>query len=283
MSNFPTFAYYSHHKCATGWTNSILRELCFHLGLRHRTAHGPQQYGSHGSLRTWVETHGVEFLAFTNAKIDQATALSSHRGFHVVRDPRDVLVSGYFSHLHSHPTDDWPELQRHRDELQSLSKEEGLLREIEFSRRFFEDMKAWDYSQDHILEVKMESLTSAPQIQFLKVLRHLGLWRQEASASYLRQFRQRANRGVYAIHHRVPGPLPQSLSREHTIDESILASVLEAHTFDKMAGGRSKGEENEQSHYRKGKSGDWKNHFTEAVADAFHEAYGDVVVRLGYE
>ncbi len=280
-SSLLRFAYYSHHKCATGWTNSILRELCFHLGLRHRTAHGPEQYGDHGTLRSWVEAYNVEFLAFTNAEIDEVNALPPHQGFHVVRDPRDVLVSAYFSHLHSHPADDWPELKRHRDELQSLSKEEGLLREMEFSQRFFEDMKRWEYSQGHILEVKMEALTSSPQTQFRNVLRHFGLWSEEES--YLRHVRQRVNRGVYATHNRAPGSFPQSITKEDAVEQRVLRSILDDHTFDKMTGGRSKGEENRQSHYRKGEPGDWKNHFTAAVADAFEEAYGDIVNRLGYE
>jgi hypothetical protein len=73
------------------------------------------------------------------------------------------------------------------------------------------------------------------------------------------------------------------MSVEHSVDPSILESILEAHTFDKMAGGRSKGEEDKQSHYRKGKPGDWKNHFTDCVATVFEDTYGDIVSKLGYD
>lgn len=276
------YAYYSHHKCATGWTNSILRELCFYLGLRHRTAHGPEQYGSNGGLRSWVEADHVDVLAFTNAEFEEVQALPPHRGFHVVRDPRDVLVSAYFSHKNSHPTEDWPELKAHREDLQDLPMEKGLLKEIEFSRQFLEPMQNWDYGQDHILEVKMEELTGDPDREFRRILCHLGLLGVEGSG-LIQKGRQYGNRGLYTLHHELPVPLPDRLTVEDAIHPDVLDAILDAHRFEKMTGGRSKGEENPESHYRKGKPGDWQNHFTEAVENAFENAYGDIVSTLGYE
>jgi hypothetical protein len=201
----------------------------------------------------------------------------------VVRDPRDVLVSGYFSHKNSHPTDNWPELKEHREALQSLSEEEGLLKEIEFSQQFLEPMRDWNYDQDHILEVKMEELTGNPDREFRSVLQHLGLLGENAGeAGMLQKGRQYGNRGIYKLHHELPFPLPVRLSVEKTIHPDVLGAILEAHRFEKMTDGRSKGEENPESHYRKGEPGDWKNHFTEAVEESFRDTYGDILSTLGY-
>lgn len=278
------FAYYSHHKCATGWTASILREICFHTGHRFRTAHGPQQYGAARSLKAWVEQKDVEFLAYTNAERDEADRLPVHRGVHVVRDPRDVLVSGYFSHKNSHPTDNWPELEAHREALQSLPKEEGLLKEIEFSRPFLTAMREWDYDQDHVLELKMEVLTGNPDRQFRRVLSHLGLYRDHAepSLTVVDKARQHANRGIYKLHHELGRVLPRSLSAEAVIHPDVLDSILEQHRFDKLTGGREKGEADPDSHLRKGTPGDWQNHFTDRVMQAFEREYGGIVEKLGY-
>jgi hypothetical protein len=247
----------------------------------HRTAHGPEQYKDWGSLRAWVDSENIESLAYTNAEIEEVSELGSHRGFHVVRDPRDVLVSGYCSHLHSHPTEQWPELEKHRKALQSLSKEEGLLKEIEFSRPFLKAMHEWNYEQPHILELKMEDLTASPQQHFREILQHCTLWQGQLSP--MAAMRQHTNRVLYALHHRVSGTLiPFRGATEPAIDPNILDSILEDKRFEKMAEGRSKGEENRKSHYRKGEPGDWENHFTDRVAQSFEAEYGGIVSKLGY-
>jgi hypothetical protein len=43
------------------------------------------------------------------------------------------------------------------------------------------------------------------------------------------------------------------------------------------------GDQDVQSHYRKGLSGDWVNHFTPAHVQYFKEHYNDVLFGLGYE
>lgn len=70
----------------------------------------------------------TDVLCYVNAEIGSVRPLRDYRGFHVIRDPRDVGVSGYFSHLHSHPIGDWYELAEHRRELQSLPRHEGWWR-----------------------------------------------------------------------------------------------------------------------------------------------------------
>ena len=52
--------------------------------------------------------------------------------------------------------------------------------------------------------------------------------------------------------------------------------------FDTMYG-RKPGEEDVMSHGRKGIAGDWKNHFTPALAEKFHGMFGELLVKAGYE
>jgi hypothetical protein len=65
-------------------------------------------------------------------------------------------------------------------------------------------------------------------------------------------------------------------------DERI-NEMVEANTFAKLSGGRERGQEKKNSFYRKGKAGDWKNHFTQEQADKFMDVAGDWFVRHGYE
>jgi len=254
------------------------------MGMRHRTAHGPEQYEANGSLRAWVNVHEVECLAFTNAEINEVRKLPSHKGFHVIRDPRDVLVSGYFSHKNSHPTEQWPELREHREALRTLSKEEGLLKEIEFSRLFLTAMGDWNYGQDDILELKMEALTQDPNRHFRRILRHLGLYEQQRGTQPepMQKARQYVNRVVYKLHHELPVSFPRQFTEETVVHPDVLDAIIENHRFEKLTDGRSKGEDDPDSHLRKGEPGDWKNHFTDRVRRAFKDEYGDIVARLGY-
>ncbi|WP_084696243.1 sulfotransferase domain-containing protein [Salisaeta longa] len=275
------FAYYSHHKCATGWTNSIVREVCFHTGCNHYTFHGVGNYSSFRGLDAVVREKDIEFLAFTNARISEVKKLRPHRGFHVVRDPRDVLVSAYYSHLYTHGTDNWQVLKSHREQLESLSKENGLLKEIQFSKQNMINMYKWDYNQKHILEIKMEELTASPSESFRRILTHLGLTVQ--SSGPIPWLTQKMNRLLYALNHRLGNSVPTHIRKEGHVHTNIFKSIMAYHEFKKVKKRDLKRRDGKKSHYRKGKSGDWRDHFTDRVANAFDREYRGIVRKLGYE
>ena len=283
-------AFFGHHKCATGWIVDILREMCYHLGIPLRIVHRPIHFREYGSLKALVSEEKVDVLAYTNADMQHAQRLPLYRGFHVVRDPRDILVSAYFSHLHSHPTDEWPELEPHRNVLQSLSKEEGLLREMEFSREEFEQMYRWDYQQEHVLELKMEELTANPTSGFLQVARFLHILDDQKRTGIedrLYTLRLKLNRLHYKGRRFVPGdwplfPVPRRRV-EGGLPEPALLRILREKSFSKLASGRRRGQEDVKSHYRKGQPGDWKNHFNEDHIRCFKDNYNDLLIKLGYE
>ena len=58
--------------------------------------------------------------------------------------------------------------------------------------------------------------------------------------------------------------------------------VLSANRFEAWSG-RKPGEEDIGSHERKGIAGDWKNYFTDKVAKAFKDRFGELLVATGYE
>ncbi|MFQ5510006.1 MAG: sulfotransferase [Leptospirillia bacterium] len=66
-------------------------------------------------------------------------------------------------------------------------------------------------------------------------------------------------------------------------DADLVASVVEQNAFKKLSGGRERGSEDSSSFYRKGISGDWKNHFDRKSAQMFEKEAGSVLKELGYE
>lgn len=284
-SRFPLRAFFGHHKCATSWIDQILMEICFHLGLNFKIVHRPVEWEEHGSLPALVDAHDADFVAYTNAKRENIQDLPFDRGFHVVRDPRDILVSAYFSHLNSHPTDNWPELEPHRENLQSASKEEGLFLEMDFSAEEFEDMYNWDYSRDDVLELKLEEISPEPVRHFTEIINFLGML-DHSSSSIQRAAKSAlltANRWLYKGRHLISTEDPPRLQRRETITKEKLHDILEKKSFENLSNGREKGEEDPEHHFRKGVPGDWVNHFTPEHKRVFKERFNDVLVKLGYE
>ncbi|MDD2921821.1 MAG: sulfotransferase domain-containing protein [Anaerolineales bacterium] len=69
---------------------------------------------------------------------------------------------------------------------------------------------------------------------------------------------------------------------EIDISTSKLEQVLANNNFSALSA-RTRGEEDPNSHYRKGIAGDWKNHFTDKVKDEFKRMYGRLLIDTGYE
>ncbi|MGE3176796.1 MAG: Wzt carbohydrate-binding domain-containing protein [Vicinamibacterales bacterium] len=62
-----------------------------------------------------------------------------------------------------------------------------------------------------------------------------------------------------------------------------LREAIRASRFSAITGRRERGEEDVTAHERKGVAGDWRNHFTPRLKDAFAIRYGGLLVATGYE
>lgn len=279
MNNKKTLlAYFGHHKCATTWINSINRSVCRDLNLKFTNVHNPMMFKNR--LDLFVKEKGIDFLAYTNADMQFVKDIDDFLGFHVIRDPRDIVVSAYFSHLHSHPSEGWPALVEHRAKLQKVNKEEGLFLETEFRKGEFEALYNWDYFQNNVLELKMEDIISSPYDMIVKAMSYLEIVDESTS------LRRRINYLLIAIVNRIiaksKGLFPFRISK-NKIPVYILLGYIYQNRFSKMAKGREKGEEDIRSHYRKGVAGDWVNHFSQEHCRFFKEKHNDLLIKLGYE
>ena len=270
------------------WTQTILQHALKEMGWKLRAIWRSTEF-ENSDLKTFVEENRMDFLSYSDPDMKYVAELENIKGVHVVRDPRDVIVSSYFSHRYSHGLTGWEELLPHREALQKLSFEEGLMLEMrECRREQMEQFYNWDYEQKNILEIKKEDLTRNPYISFARIFDHFSLLEKDSrlGGRFKYLLLQIYNKLVYSTGKKryslstYPSPLNIKTRKIHV---ERLFSIIFEHEFSKKTQGRKKGEEDISSHYRKGVHGDWKNHFNEEHIAYFKEHYNDVLVKLGYE
>ena len=168
----------------------------------------------------------------------------SYRTFYILRDPRDIVVSWYFSTLYSHPL--IGDIAFRRAELSRRSQQEGLIYGITHLDEYgvFSAQRGWiDQSDDSNVKIfRYEELAGNEQ-QFLRaLLQHCNI----------------------------------------SVTQEEIQSLVKAKGFE-AAAGRKRGDENTKQHLRKGIAGDWHNYFDEACLETFARVTGDLVPRLGYK
>lgn len=286
MKNKTLLTFFGHHKSATGWINSILRMLCFDLNLKHGIVHTPAYFKE--SLSYFTKANKIDVLSYTNANYKYLKDLENFRGFHIVRDPRDIVISAYFSHIYSHPTKNWKELNIHRRNLQKVNKDEGLMLEMEFSQQEFAEMYRWEYSGQNILEIKMEDLTSNPYQEWINICVFLDLI-DLTPKGYIDRAIYKSASLINNVYRRSRNYMPLQipiLPFSAPIKKTNLfrlKEILDQNSFANKSGNRTQGEENVYSHYRKGVAGDWRNHFSKEHIIFFKNHYNDLLLKLGYE
>lgn len=181
-------------------------------------------------------------LFISHGRFEAIAKPDRYRAFFVMRDPRDLVVSSYFSTRDSHaPMGDVLPV---RKILREKSKKDGLLYLIDHlaTKGTFAALRSWATapSSEAVRLVRYEDLTGEHQADEAdRLLRHCGI----------------------------------------AVPPAELATLLSRYSFSRMHDRKAAGS---VSHYRKGEPGDWRNHFDDDVQEAFARATGDLVELLQY-
>jgi hypothetical protein len=254
-----------HHKCGSVLFGNVLRKVCKHLNLTFRGTPGPEKKGIYDSF---------DVAIFANSTIDLGRITRPYTGTHVIRDPRDIIVSGYLYHArcdekwctnipdltaasyefpqvpHSqyYRPDEW-KLQYLRSlngssyqaNLNRLDQHDGILFEMnKYGRWTIERMLDWDYENPHMLEMRFEDVMRDFTGSFEQAFRHYGF------------------------------------------DSSVMQELLDLASTENMHS-LSDREIAESSHIHSRQTSKWKEYFSSKHKRQFKEMFGDALVRLGYE
>jgi len=224
----------THHKTGTVWLNSVFRNICISHQLKYRES----------DLDT-PEDDQYDVLFHNASKFDNTTLSQLFRGIHVIRDPRDIIVSGCFYHLRSDEA--WLFTPQHylngrtyKDTICQLENlDEQLLFEMENHGTWtISQICSWNYKNPSFFEVKYEELIEdSTLLIFRDIFLFLGFPRSS---------------------------LPNLLSIAY--QNSIFSLNYQ-----------------NSQHIRSGKPNDWKQYFKPRHKEKFLELFGNVLIDLGYE
>lgn len=258
-------AIFCYHKVGTVLLTNIFREIS-----QANQWHFKPLMGWQAGL-----PENTQVSLFCHSLIDLSKTTTPFVGVHVIRDPRDIIVSGYLYHrrtqepwctntnLNPAPPIRFPKVpfsQQHRPEdwkidyLESLdgksyqqnllgrSEQDGLRFEMNhYAAWTIDSMRCWPYGMGHnILEIKFEDLLTDYDHSLQRIFAHLGFSSAQIEAAL----------AIAARH---------DLARKSESEMEALPHVS-------------------SRHFRK-----WPSYFDQTLKRAFLEKFGNVLIDLGYE
>jgi hypothetical protein len=223
----------THHKTGTVWVSSIFARICQEFRLKF-FAGSPKDLP--GDFQVFFQDH---------SRFNLAGLMTPYRGLHLIRDPRDVIVSGCFYHQCSEE----PWLHVKQKNLGGLSYAEKInsypllddriLFEMEHvGLEGIQEMLNWNYATPDFFEVRYEDLIADSDLMlFHRIFLFLGF----------------------------PGKCIPEL-----LEIAYAASIFS-------------GNVSKSVHVRSGKARQWEQYFNPRHKSRFVELFGDALVRLGYE
>jgi len=140
----------THHKSMTTYFNAVLRLFTFANATRFEKINGRKLPAP--DTRIFLSNH---------SKFDLG-AVRPYRGIHLMRDPRDMIVSGY--HYHKWTYEFWARRPdengvSYQQKLNSRDRSAGLFMEIDhFIFMYRELLERWNMDDPDILEIRYEAL-----------------------------------------------------------------------------------------------------------------------------
>ena len=223
----------THHKTGTVWMKNIFSQSCNKLKLKFYN----------GKLEQSPSDFDVLLQEHSQFDLDKLNA--EYKGLHVIRDPRDIIISGCFYHQKAHekwlhvPQDKFGGLT-YQEKIKSYETlDDQILFEMENSSLWnIQAITNWNYNNPAFFEAKYENLIAdVDLLLFHQIFTFLGFPGQS-----------------------IPEIL--KIAYKNSIFSGNLRKTL---------------------HVRAAKEKQWEKYFKPKHKAKFLNLYGDVLIKLGYE
>ncbi len=232
----------THHKTGTVWMDTIFRRIGKVLGLRFINIKKSVGLSSEDLIVPSIVFNDHSEFKSCGWLLEHPSA----RIFHLIRDPRDIVLSAMSYHrtaperwLHK-PKREF-DGQSYQEKLNSLPDDHAryLFEMRNSAQRIIHDMRNWDYGRPNAIECRYEELVGdVDLVKFEQILSHLGFDAGD-----------------------------MNVCRDIIRKNSLFGKVTEK----------------KRSHIRSGQARQWEEKFNAELAVEFVSRFGDVLIELGYE
>ena len=189
---------FGYHKCGTKLLGKVFLQLSLKYGWKFVSVAGSID-----------EIPKADVVFFLHSQIDYNQLPEKHIGIHMVRDPRDIIISGYL--YHKRTVEAWcvnknfqientitypqvPNSQMYRSEqwkqdyikslegksyqenINALKEEDAIIFEMNhYGKWTIEDMLKWDFKKANSLELKFEDVMTNYDAEMMKIFKHCNL------------------------------------------------------------------------------------------------------------
>lgn len=187
----PVRVHCGYHKCLTMLSRKIYRRASIALGLS-AAAFGKRRTGFRHFFHrhdAWLENCGRFGITSMSGHCPDLDRFDDIKVVRFIRDPRDLVISGYFYHKragehwcrYQNPTEvDFevvngavpsalPKDRSLTDYLNEVTLEEGLAAEIEFRRHHLESMMRWPGDDDRVRTFRYEEIMGNEAATFREI------------------------------------------------------------------------------------------------------------------
>ncbi|MFC2175548.1 sulfotransferase domain-containing protein [Bacteroidota bacterium] len=260
----PRIYIFSYHKVGTKLLAKIYQEICWQWGWNFKNIPG--------TVKDILSEIDVAVLLHSQVRVEGLS--QPFKGVHLIRDPRDILISGYLYHMRT--TEEWcineefhtgdtisypqvPYSQEHRSEewkvsylnglngksyqnnLKALGQKDGILFEMErYADWTISEMAKWNYNDPRVLELKFEDLMS----------------------------------DMHSV--------SKTMLEFSELDEKQVALGLKIADRENILK-KSEAEIDKHTHISSKNTTKWREYFDEDIKKAFIQRFGTILIDLGYE
>jgi hypothetical protein len=255
--------HFGYHKAMTSYFNKVFNHLAIEFNWHHKH-HNSSPENFYNDISNINKT---SIISVNNSFIDLNKINTPFKGSYIIRDPRDLIISGY--KYHKWTNEPWANLP---------------LTDVLLARIKYDEIKNLDISLQALKKITYKELLNQVDqetgfmIEFNFRSKHFDVMKQQSAFQHP-DIKQLKYENLFNNEVAIFNDLFDHYGFTNKMKKSGL-NYVEQFSFKNMV---KKGDTGNKKHASTGKSAQWKEALPETIKNAFKNEYGQMLIDLNYE